>query len=400
MGMVSGGAGQYVIIPRATNGVNNPSVTLVPPFSIEAWLQIGRTNSALGDIVSEGAFANLETAGPNTNNPYYGGPVNNAWAGVELGQYQDYVFFICNATNGQSKQNEIDSSAYNTFTGFKVGQWVHVVATFDGSTEMLYTNGALAAQKTLALNGAGLAYVPDPTTPLMIGSGSEPSISYGIGFLGTIGDVAIYPSALPSSSILNHFETAYGTNASFGSVYTNAVLADNPAIYYRLNDPQTVTNAGYPVASFPVATNYGTTGAAGNGAYQPGTAPGVAGPGFAGFGTNSKAVAINGWFGGIDVGGSNLPAALNPTNTAPLTVVSWFQGNPADSPGRFQEIVGHGDSSYRLALGQAAADNHFNPGPGPELQFANPKDLSPARRPVGESNWGQCLQPFHLLLRF
>ena len=26
--------------------------------------------------------------------------------------------------------------------------------------------------------------------------------------------------------------------------------------------------------------------------------------------------------------------------------------------------------------------------------------LSPARRPVGESNWGQCLQPFHLLLRF
>jgi YVTN family beta-propeller protein len=31
---------------------------------------------------------------------------------------------------------------------------------------------------------------------------------------------------------------------------------------------------------------------------------------------------------------------------------------------------------------------------------ASPYTLSPARRPVGESNWGQCLQPFHLLLRF
>src|SRR5690348_14827949 len=41
--------GQYVIVPRnASNGVANTGITLNPPFAIEAWLQIGATNSALG----------------------------------------------------------------------------------------------------------------------------------------------------------------------------------------------------------------------------------------------------------------------------------------------------------------------------------------------------------------
>src|SRR6185437_7428748 len=161
----------------------------------------------------------------------------------------------------------------------------------------------------------------------------------------------------------------YGTN------YTSAVLADNPLIYFRMDDAPGPINAGYPSSTFPTATNYGSLGTAADGVYQPGTTPGVAGPNYAGFGNDSRSVAINGWFGGVDVGGGNLPAALNPTGSAPLTVVSWFKTGPADSPGRFQNILGHGDSSYRLSLG-ASADNHFNPGPGPELQFANVTDVA------------------------
>jgi len=79
------GPGQYVIVPRNTNGVNNAGVTLNPPFSIEAWVRIGTTNSALGDIVSQGGTVNLNTAGPNPANPFYGGSTTN-FAGVELGQ--------------------------------------------------------------------------------------------------------------------------------------------------------------------------------------------------------------------------------------------------------------------------------------------------------------------------
>ena len=379
--------GQYVVVPRNTNGVPNPALTLVPPFSVEAWAQIGTVGNANGILVSEGGLVTLNTGGPNTNNPFYGG-LGSGWAGFALGQYQDYLYFSCMCTNAVgNKSSELDTSGYNKHQGFTVGSWVHVVATFDGSTETIYTNGVLCVSKNVSANGAGLKYVPDPTTPIMIGSGADVSASYGEAFQGGLTEVAIYNSVLSPDSILAHYETAYGTNATFGGSYTNAVLADSPILYYRLNDSQQVTDAGYPSGTFPVANNYGALGAVANGVYQPGTVPGVAGPPFPGFGPGSKSVSINGWLGAVDVGGGTLPAELNPTGTAPLTVVSWFQGAPADSPGRFQEIVGHGDSSYRLALGQNGGDNHFNPGPGPELQFANVQDLVTNGFALNDGNW-------------
>jgi hypothetical protein len=379
--------GQYVVVPRNANGVPNPALTIVPPFSVEAWAQIGTVGNANGVLVSEGGLVTLDTGGPNTNNPFYGG-LGSGWGGFALGQYQDYLYFACMCTNATgNKSSELDTSAYNAHQGFTVGSWVHVVATFDGTTETIYTNGVFCVSKKVAANGAGLTYVPDPTSPVMIGSGADVSASYGEAFQGGLTEIAIYNSALSSDSVLTHFETAYGTNATFGGTYTNAVMADSPILYYRLNDSQVVTNAGYPSSSFPVANSYGALGAAANGVYQPGTTPGVAGPAFPGFGSASKSVSINGWLGGVDVGGGNLPAELNPTGTSPLTIVSWFQGGPADSPGRFQEIVGHGDKSYRLALGQNGGDNHFNPGPGPELQFTNAQDLVANGFALNDGKW-------------
>jgi len=387
MGMVcQGGPGQYVIVPRNTNGVANAGVTLNPPFSIEAWLKIGTTAGALGCIVSQGATVNLNTGGPNTNNPFYGG-LGSGWAGVELGQYQDYIFLLTQATNAVgNKGSELDTSGYNQHKGFQVGQWVHVVATFDGSTEAIWTNGVLCASKTSPANAIGQRFVVDPTTPLMIGAGSDVTASYGQGYQGTIDDVAIYNSVLTQTSIQNHYAAAYGNFTTFSS-YTNAVLADSPVLYYRLNDPQTRVNAGYPTGTFPVANNYGSAGSAANGLYQPGTTPGVAGPSYAGFGANAKAVAVNGWFGSVDVGSGNLPSSLNPTGTVPLTVVTWFKSGPADAPGRFQEMLGHGDSSYRLAMGQVAGENHFNPGPGPELQFTTAADVATNGFAFNDGNW-------------
>jgi hypothetical protein len=377
--LCQGEPGQYVIVPRTTNGIMNTNLTLTPPFSIEAWVNMGSVANGLLDIVSEGGFATVNCGGPNTNNPFYGG-LGLGWSGVELATYQNYFFFICNGTNGESKAHELDGP--HTLS---TGTWNHVVATFDGTTEELWINGTSQGAKNI-LSADGYPFVADPSTPLMIASGSEPSASYGNGFKGTIDDVAIYNEVLPQSSIQNHFETAYGTNATFGSDYPSSVLADNPTFYYRLNDNVTPTNAGYPTNTFPVATNYGSVAGA-NGLYQPGTTPGAAGPPYAGFGSSSKSVAINGWFGAVDVGGGNLPSALNPTNTSPLTLVTWFRGNIADAPGRFQEMVGHGDSSYRLALGQVAAENHFNPGPGPELQFTNAAQIATNGWALNDGNW-------------
>jgi hypothetical protein len=382
------GPGQYVVVPRTLNGAANSGVTLNPPFTIEVWLRQGRQGltNVLGTIVSQGGFVNLNTGGSDPANPFYGG-LGTGWAGVELGQYQDYLFLICNATNGQSKANELDTSAYNSGLGFHIGDVIYVVATFDGSVETIFTNGALCVSKNIAANGAGLKYVADPTTPLMIGSGSDVSASYGNAWAGGISDVAIYTNVLSELSILNHYEAAFGTNGTFGADYTNAVLADSPALYLRLNDPQSVTNAGYPSGTFPVAANYGSAGAGAAGVYQPGTTPGLAGPTYGGFGAGSKSVGINGFLGAVDVGSSNLPVSLNPTGYVALTVAAWFKGGPADAPGRFQEIVGHGDSSYRLALGQIAGENHFNPGPGPELQFASPADVATNGFAFNDGKW-------------
>ena len=373
--------GQYIVVPRNTNGIPNPAVTIVPPFSIEVWAYIGATNGANRTLVSQGQVP-VMVGGQDPVNPFYGGK-GQGWAGFALGQYQDYAYFSCFCTNATgNKSSELDSSGFNKFTGFKVGTWNHIVATFDGTTEQVWTNGVLAAQKNVSANGAGLRYVPDPTTPLMIGNGNDVSASSGMSpYAGALDEVAIYPSVLSQGQIQAHYAAVSTTG------YKDTVLQDSPMIYYRLDDGQTNVNAGYPSASFPVANNYGVVGAAANGVYQPGTVPGVAGPQFAGFGPNSRAVALNGFFGAVDVGGGNLPAELNPTNTAPLTVVSWFQGGPADSPARFQEIVGHGNNSYRLAMGQTAGENRFNPGPGPEIQFISADDLRTNGWALNDGKW-------------
>src|SRR5204862_3607439 len=166
---------------------------------------------------------------------------------------------------------------------------------------------------------------------------------------------------------------AFGTNIDgtpATTSYANTVLGNTPSIYLRLDEPAFSASSYPSAATYPVATNYGTVGAAANGFYQPGTAPGVAGPSYVGFGGSSRAVSLNGFSGAVDVGAGALPVDLNRTNNQPLTVAAWFQGNPADAAARFQEIVGHGNASWRIALDNNAG-TRFNPGNNPELQFGN-----------------------------
>lgn len=372
--------GQYIIMPRRTNGVANAAVTITEPFSVEAWVNMGTISSGLLSIVSEGGESTMNIGGPNPTNQFYGGP-SSGWDGFTLGCYQNFFFFNCYVTNGVGyKAHELDSPHT-----LQVGQWVHVVCTLNNGVETMYTNGVQAGNTvTIPANGKGLTYVVDPTSPLIIGAGPVEPVSYGNAFWGGLAEVAIYNQALSSTRVLAHFQADTSVSS-----YTNAVLADSPTIYLRMNDSQIQTNAGYPSASFPVATNYGTLGAAASAVYQPGTTPGVAGPPYAGFGSNSKSVAINGWLGAVDVGNSNLPSSLNPTGAVPMTVVAWYQTGPADNPARFQEIVGHSDSSYRLSLGQntPTGENHFNAGPGPELQFTTAAQVITNNFAFNDGNW-------------
>lgn len=370
--------GQYIILPRNTNGVPNSAVTITAPFSVEAWINMSSTTKGLFSLISEGGETTMNIGGPNPTNQFYGG-YGEGWDGFSLGTYNNEFFFDCYETNGESKGNELDSP--QTLT---TNNWVYVVCTYDGSHEIMYTNGVQSGEHTISANAAGVTYVIDPTSPLMIASGPAVPVSYGNALWGGMAEVAIYNQALSGTRVQAHYQA----DTSVAS-YTNAVIADSPTMYFRMNDGQIQTNAGYPSATFPVATNYGTLGASGNGVYQPGTTPGVAGPSYAGFGSNNRAVAINGWFGAVDVGSSNLPSALNPTGAVPMSVVSWFKGAPADSPGRFQEILGHSDASYRLALGQntTVGENHFNPGPGPELEASSAAQVITNGFAFNDGNW-------------
>ena len=354
------GAGQYVIVPQATNGVHNAAVSITAPFTIETWIMT--TN-----IATSGATANTRGIVCEGHNSVQGGASSsytNALYGFTLSQYHNYFAF--QVYNGmQAANNAAQELDLNNLTA---NQWYYVVATYDGTTEKLYSNSVLIAS-------ANAKFAPDTVSPLLIGTGTEPSAEDAdLEFGGTIDDVAIYNTALSQDQISAHFAATGGTG------YAATVLADNPTFYFRLDEPA-FNSTNYPSPStYPVATNYGTLGASANAAYMPGTAPGVAGPSYGGFGSNSTAVAINGFYGAVDVGGGALPATLNPTGKQPQTVISWFQGNPVDA--RFQCIVSHGNTSWRLPLnGQnnpnsssgstADYDIEFNPGNGPEIGLTN-----------------------------
>ncbi len=365
----SAGRGQYVVLPRFTNGVANPVTTIQAPFSIEVWVNAAHTNHGLLPIVSEGRTA---VQGNASSTP----PYTNTMRGFELGTFNNFLYFqVYKGTRSDHNgQTEIDGKFLTP------NAWYHVVVTYDGTTEKMYTNGVQAA------SASSPGYVIDPTTPLIIGNGPEVSGAGGSAWDGAIDDVAIYPQALSVSQVAAHYA------AASSGTYVSTVQADSPSLYFRLNEPQPATPPDY--TTFPVANNYGSLGAAANGLYQPGTAPGVMGPAFAGFGGSSTAVAINGFFGGVDVGGGVLPSPLNPTGNQPFAVVTWFQGNPADAPARFQSMVGHSDSSWRLTMDGASGDTvqlgasvHFNPGAGPELQFVNTADVVSNHFVLNDGKW-------------
>ncbi len=367
------GVGQYVIFPRSTNGVPNPAVTITAPFTIEAWIKSANTNLGLQPIITEGR--NPVALDPNVG-------YTNTFVGFSLGQFKNFFYWqVYNARfNSNNGYPECDTSPILPNT------WYHVVATFDGSKIAIYLNGTqIGASKSEPANYAGSNYVVDPVSPLLIGTGTEiSSLNGGVVYNGSIDEPAIYSTALDSSTIAAHFAAGSGTN------YSATVLANNPVIYLRLDEPA-FTNYPSP-ASYPVAANYGSIGAAANGAYMPGTAPGAAGPPYSGFGASSHSVAINGFYGLVDVGGGALPAVFNPTGTnQPFSVMTWFQGNPADAPGRFQVLMGHSDRSWRLTMdggsATSTAGNRFNPGNGPELSFASTADVVTNGFRFNDGNW-------------
>jgi Concanavalin A-like lectin/glucanases superfamily len=320
----------YLLVPHTS-----PLTTLRPPFTEELWMMA--TNTGFGDLISQDGTA---TNAGNANNTYGLRVTWGAGAGYSAA---NQIFQVYNGITTPAG----NSPNYNT------NMWHYVVLVCDASSNYtLYVDNGLAATK---LN-SGIK--PDSWDPITIGAGLWQTSGLIRQTALSMDEVAIYTNALTFAAISNHFYAATNASAVAGDYY-NAVIGNNPLLYYRMDSPP--YTALPPANTWPVLNNYGTTAA--NGVYRPGVAPGtVAGPFTGGtFYTGlsaTNAMPGNGLSSFADAG--NNPA-FNPTNHMPLSITACFQGNPADS--RYQNIVGHSDNSWRVAL-NTDGRLHFNVVPG------------------------------------
>jgi autotransporter-associated beta strand protein len=317
-------AGQpYAFVPRSSS-----ALTLVPPFTLEAWFY--PSNTTYGVILGEGGGASLN------GGPTYGG-FQFGWAGSSQPSFQLQLYhYGINAY-----------TALNTPATYSVSAWYHYVATFDtGSNATIYVNG-------VAIVSNKLTYAADTWSPLTIGNGKWSGLSAARGVSGTIDELAVYTNVLTASDIAAHY--AAGINQTPSIPYKQVVLNDHPLLYYRMDNP---SYTAPDIAASPLAVNYGSVPV--EGTYLPGTVPaGVPGPAVAGWGPTSVASPINGIFSCIDAG---YDPTFNPTNGQPFTVLLWFKGNPADSS--MQALMGHGIGSWSLNLNGATGELIWNSGAG------------------------------------
>ncbi|MBI2929720.1 MAG: immunoglobulin domain-containing protein [Verrucomicrobia bacterium] len=184
------------------------------------------------------------------------------------------------------------------------GTWYHVVAVYDGTTAFVYVNGVQAA------SGAPTGYVPSAGGPLFIGGRSDSSFWWS----GSADELAIYGKALSATEIDAHYQN--GISASPATPYDQLILTSGPLGYYRLNEP-----AYTPPTVLPVAKNLGSSGAAGDGSYNPGVDAQVTGPRpptYSGFEADNTAGGFNGSAGYVGT-----PFNLN--DLTAFTVMGWLK---------------------------------------------------------------------------
>ncbi len=362
--MLNGGNGSFLAVPNS----DPRTAVLSAPFTVEAWVY---PMNYSGDI----AIISKAAANPGGLNgsTYRGGWVlsQNYLAYQDGNKLQGWSFHVYNgqgsATNGGPEGGAEAGVFYSYNTN---ASWYYLAAVFDGVNCTFYVNGtnvnSINSGYSIPMSGS---YVPDTWDQLCIGCGRGINDNR---FDGGIDEVAIYTNALSAATIQAHY------NAAGGSGYSGTVLGNNPLMYWRMDDnsytPPPATSA------YPVAANYGSV-AGLEGLYLSGDVPGVAGPSFPGLGSLTNACAFNGigtdntnqmavFTNGVAMATNVAASGLVITNRDPslmvasnsFSMVCWFKCNPADN--RFQGLVGQGDHSWRLALGNGGNAGHlqFNSG--------------------------------------
>ena len=315
---------------------NNPNAGI--PFTFETWLR------PLKD--SNGGQA----------------PVNNRWP--KLGHRTGWVIFqrtpnlsyVQGAGEGHGWNFRMYDGATGsgqdvlTDTDFVVGQWQHLVFTWEpqslnqvinGNDQWVgiltaYVDGVAVATNASALYAANTNPPEDGGVPadFAVGSYNASSTLGNNAFEGDVDELAFYNAyVLTPEQIMAHYQA--GTNASYGTNYETLVMTAGftgpervglPKTYLRFNDP-----ARYPAA------NHGTLGyvADGNLNLTVNSSAGPQAPAYAGFEASNAALPLDGLKQWASL---NNPSGLNISNQ--ITLEAWIkpdalQGDPA-------RIISHG----------------------------------------------------------
>ncbi|HUA66825.1 MAG TPA: LamG-like jellyroll fold domain-containing protein [Alphaproteobacteria bacterium] len=288
-----------------------------PPFSIEFW---AKPNSLGSDSTG---FCPLEDFNPTGN---------------EGGSRRGWLFYINNAGTWNFRLG-----AYSGYTlsllgsggNAVVGTWEHIVVTWDGTNVVMYANGAVIGNATSVFPADG--WVPNAVsflrmggTPLTGDNAAYNAISGTTtignrGYDGWLQHVAIYNKVLTAAQVNAHYSAASTNNAG----YTAQIKADGPVGYWPLNDAPVATPANTTVADSGI-----------NGTATGTVHPGVKvqpGPGYAGFGTDTNGLFIDGVNGYIQV---NDTANLNsgPIQNQ-ITLTAWVKPMAQDY---FRDIIARG----------------------------------------------------------
>jgi hypothetical protein len=224
------GSGAPVLVPY--NATLNPSGA----FTVEAWM---RPTVTTDDGAGPCPLFNRKSASPR----------------------QGWVFFQRSPGTGWNFRmygNGVNTSQTVDLTGgpYVVGQWVHLAATYDGTTAKLFLNGAEVA------SGNPTAYQGNSAAAFAVGSYSDLSgagPSYQNPFIGNVDEVALYNSALSGAQLLAHYQN--GTNAARSTPYESVVTGDSAVEYLRLDEAN---------PRIDVAINYGNVGPAADAIHTPG----------------------------------------------------------------------------------------------------------------------------------
>ena len=191
------GAGTYV-------DCGNAESLNVNVFSVSFWCNIPTTQT-WNHMISKGQHGAS------------GSPGSVNW-GVMMYESQETILF----------ETYNDTSWTGISADTTIGEWHHVVATYDGDTMQLYHDGELAASTT----GAGILL--DQSRPLLIGARSDDGSAGGY-FNGSIDDARFYNKVLTQDEVMQAMQgdptLAWGpspANKSTPDIYKATSLSWSP----------------------------------------------------------------------------------------------------------------------------------------------------------------------------